>query len=92
MEPIPICYDEPSVILNQHDGRVYKRTGYCCHCGQCCIDCPMLVWITKNEIGLCGNRLRNEKQECGQDLLCWPECPENVEKCDKCTYKFQLLN
>jgi len=91
MDLVEINYNESPLICKQHDGTIYERTGYCCQCGQCCVGCKMLIWITENERGICGNRVRNEPQECNQDVRTWPNCPEHIIGRSKCTYKFKLI-
>jgi hypothetical protein len=84
-----IYYNEPPLVQKTHDGKVYRRTGYCCQCGECCRDCPMLQWVIKNTRGICLDRINNRRQQCGQDIRGWPHIPEHIKNLSKCTYKFE---
>ena len=57
-----IYYNEPERIHTTNDGVVYKRTGYCCQCGECCKGCPALAWVVENVRSVCGDRLKNVSQ------------------------------
>lgn len=90
MDAPEIRYDEPPIIHTTHEGKVYRRTGYCCQCGECCKGCPMLLWINP-ERGVCKDRIEGRPQQCGQDVRGWPYIPEHIEGRPKCTYKFEEI-
>lgn len=79
--------EEPRIHTTS-DGVVWRRTGYCCQCGECCIGCPVLLWITENVRGVCKEKLLGIPQSCGQDDT-WPPTPAHISNLKKCTYKFE---
>jgi hypothetical protein len=87
---IEINYNEPEQICKQHDGTVYKRTGYCCHCGQCCIGCPIaaLVWTSEGK-SKCSQRSSSYYLN-GCNV--WPSFPGHISDKPKCTYKFEKVS
>lgn len=87
-----IDYNEEPIIQTTHDGITYKRTGYCCQCGECCHGCPALMWLEQNKRGICADRVIGLKQRCGQDLKTWPTAPEQIQNYPSCTYKFEVVN
>jgi len=84
-----INYNEEPKVYKHHDGDVL-RTGYCCQCGQCCIDCPvkLLKQLSKDRF-ICSDR-KNTYYLAGCNV--WPTHPSQIVAYPKCTYKFEMID
>lgn len=76
---------------------VYKRTGYCCKCGECClpvIPCPHLSMSMENGVQVGNCLIRNDMSYGAYIIGCisWPSEPDHIKGLEKCTYKFEVVN
>lgn len=85
-----INYNEEPRLHTTNEGVVWRRTGYCCQCGECCQQCPALEWIGPKR-GICSERVAGIKQHCGNDDT-WPPSPIQIANYPSCTYKFEMVS
>lgn len=89
--------DEPVQLYTDSKGTTWKRTGYCCKCGECCRGNP----FTGEEHGYCPllKALEDGTFNCTdrqhpyylQGCNVWPQRPEQITDKPKCTYKFERM-
>lgn len=85
--------DDPPRIFSDVHGRVFRRTGYCCRCGECCINpdapggmCPL--WREAGGVGECSERMSPYYLAGCVD---WPSKPEHLLGKPSCTYRFERV-
>lgn len=93
---IPIMQAEPDSRYEHPDGRVFLRTGYCCHCGACCSSGDPFVGEQTNPPSPCRLLVKDARGafHCGDrehhiylnGCNVWPSIPEHVAAYPSCTY------
>lgn len=93
---LPILPDPTNGIFTDENGVSWRREGYCCMCGSCCVGnpetgepegmCPKYV-DNGDGTGLCSARNTDYKYWQNACRL-WPQHPQTVQGHDKCTYTF----
>lgn len=99
---IHVVQEEPPQRCVQHDGVVYLRTGYCCHCGECCQSGDPFAVAQTHPPSPCAKLTtdaRGAYQCAGRDthvynIGCnvWPSTPSHLDRYPSCTYRFELVS
>lgn len=94
----PVLQDEPPQTTTVA-GVTYRRTGYCCRCGDCCKTgdpihgtmapvCPLYQEV--DGIGGCTDRSASNSYYWNGCRL-WPSEPDHVADKPRCTYRFEVV-
>lgn len=93
---IPIYQDEPARDWVDDEGTTYRRTGYCCHCGQCCqsdVDtggdqpCHFLQTDDQGVLNCTGRGTESYLRGCDS----FPTVPGHIEAYPGCTYRIEVI-
>lgn len=89
--------EPPQEFFNKTTGERWRREGYCCQCGDCCIGdfetgegdgpCPLLKRMTADK-AICSDR---QHWYYLRGCNVWPSKPEHIKDLPRCTYKFTKL-
>lgn len=94
--------DEPVQDFKMSDGTIWRRTGYCCRCGECCFGdvftkdskpdqrCSMYE-EQRDGTGMCKDRTE-KNWYYHQGCNVFPQVPSQVTDYPSCTYKFTLVS
>jgi hypothetical protein len=95
---LPVYPDESPREHVDHDGTRWRRTGYCCRCGACCVGdpytgasdvpCPHLVADAGDGLPGCVDR---QGAYYLSGCVSWPSVPGHVAHIAECTYRFERV-
>lgn len=95
---LSVIHDEPKDFID-HEGIVWRRTGYCCGCGACCVGDPedskavMCSKFVPNADGIGGKCSVYGGSYWYYQSACkhWPGHPSAIKDKPECTYKFEAI-
>ncbi len=80
------------VDFTQSDGSVWRRTGSCARCGQCCIGQPDGAWCpflrSDGAVFSCSDRTAANATYAGGCVV-WPNTPVQIAAYPSCSYRFE---
>ena len=77
-----------TVDFTASDGTVWRRTGDCNRCGQCCPPCSFFAW--SGSLGMCTDRTEANPLYAGGCWV-WPNEPWHIEPHTSCSYRFERV-